>query len=308
MIHPSSCQRSGGVAVIAVLMMIPLLLLVAFAIDFNSIWRTDAELQQAADAAALAGATRLLDANRASQQLGILGSLLSLLENSSQSDAVTTAQHQVSLHQAGGAKLILNASDVQFGYIADPTAKPDTPQGAWQTGRGAPSPNSVQVTVRRDSTVSSGPLTLFFGGIFGVPTVSRQATATATLRNQTITGFQGTPCKLLPIAIDQATCNWMRGVPGPAPAGCLSQDLFTVRAPICSGLLPSLNVLPGPDGLIEADVLLAAVTPGNFGLVSLRNSADTVNADYQNWIRNGPSLADLSSFGAQGLQATPRRR
>ena len=43
------------------LMLIPLLAMVAFAVDLGYAWRADAELQAAADAAALAGATDLFD-------------------------------------------------------------------------------------------------------------------------------------------------------------------------------------------------------------------------------------------------------
>ena len=57
--RPNS-KRNGATAVITALMLTPLLLVVAFAIDLNNIWRTDAELQDAADAAALAGAARAI--------------------------------------------------------------------------------------------------------------------------------------------------------------------------------------------------------------------------------------------------------
>jgi Flp pilus assembly protein TadG len=282
-------------------MLIPLLLLAAFGIDLNSIWRTDAELQQAADAGALAGMDCLLDAHRASGQKG---NVHNKAGQTQMAQANSAAQHEVSLHQAGGVALVLASGDIQLGYITDPTAKPTTPEGQFQTGSGTPFPNSMQVTVRRDGTVSSGPLSLILGGIFGVPTVNRQATATASLRDQLITGFKGAPCKLLPIAIDEATYNWMLGGGGRAPTGCSKQDLFTVNSPTSSGLLPPLNVLPGPDGLMESSTLPVSTAPGNFGLISLRNSADGVAADYQNWVTNGPSAADLASFGTKGLQAT----
>jgi hypothetical protein len=45
--------------------------------------------------------------------------------------------------------------------------------------------------------------------------------------------------------------------------------------------------------------------PGNFWLVSLRNSPVASSSTFVSWITNGPSAADLASFGLTGLQATP---
>src|SRR5437660_10792927 len=73
-------RRGGGTAVVTALMLTPLLLMVAFAVDLCNVWRTDAELQNAADAAALAGATQLVVPNQALQPLenvvnGVVGGL-----------------------------------------------------------------------------------------------------------------------------------------------------------------------------------------------------------------------------------------
>src|SRR5205814_4072428 len=115
-----------------------------------------------------------------------------------------------------------------------------------QTGATAPVPNSVQVTVRRDANVTPGPVRLIFGSFFGVPTSSRQATATGTLRSN-VTGFKGSGSKLLPLAMSLDTFNTLKGVTT-LPLGVVSQDSYTVKLPLDTGATPPANVVHGGDG------------------------------------------------------------
>jgi Flp pilus assembly protein TadG len=290
------------VTTLTALLLSPLLLMVAFAVDLNHVWRTDAELQNAADAAALAGASRLASSAQAIDPNGALASLLPDLTATARGNVVATARAFVQMHQAGGVSLVVNDSDIELGYVADPSAPSSSPQGQFQTGLSL-FPNAVRVTVRRDASVSTGPLPLFFGGLFGVPTSSRQASAVASLRSQGITGFNGSGSRLLPLAIDLNTYNALRGVGAPPP-GVTLQDQYTVRSPLESGLTPPANVQWGADGSPEAKVYPLMTTPGNFGLVSLSNGKTTTETTFDNWIVNGPSGADLASLGSLGLQAT----
>ena len=54
-------RRRGAVAPLTAVLLIPILGMLAFAIDIGYITETNLELQNAADAAALAGAAKLLD-------------------------------------------------------------------------------------------------------------------------------------------------------------------------------------------------------------------------------------------------------
>ena len=88
MILRPSAPRGGGTALVTALMLTPLLLMVAFAVDLCNVWRTDAELQNAADAAALAGATQLvvprqslLPLDTITQDLPVLGPVLGPILN-----------------------------------------------------------------------------------------------------------------------------------------------------------------------------------------------------------------------------------
>src|SRR5262249_47246970 len=319
----SDVGRGGGTAVVTALMLLPLMLMVAFAVDLCNVWRTDAELQNAADAAALAGATQLVVPNQTLQPLedvvngvvggvpilgGLLGGLVGGVEDilngilsarqrqDATDNAVRTAQAYAGMHQAGGAPVVLAAKDVEVGYVADPSAAPDSPAGQFQSNP-VQFPNSVRVTVRQD-------VPLFFGALFGVRVSSRKTSAVATLNGRGITGFNGAGSTLLPLTIDLDTYNWLRGLAS-APPGGAAGDVYAVRSAIQSGQTTG-NLAKGVgDGTPEGQLSQNTVTPGNLGLVSLKNSQTNTVPPYDNWVRNGPSGADLGSFGPQGLQATP---
>src|SRR3954451_14616343 len=59
--RPSRNDRKGAIAPTAAILMIPLMAMLAFAIDLGWITHTHNELQAAADSAALAGASQLTD-------------------------------------------------------------------------------------------------------------------------------------------------------------------------------------------------------------------------------------------------------
>jgi hypothetical protein len=82
------------------------------------------------------------------------------------------------------------------------------------------------------------------------------------------------------------------------------QDSYSVSLPGAGAAAPPGNVTPGSDGIQEATIYPDISGSGNFGLVSLTNSNVTSTAPYTNWIRNGPSAADLATFGPAGLQGT----
>ncbi len=296
-------SRRGGITVIVAMMLIPLLALVAFAVDLNSIYRTDAELQNAADASALAGASQLLDTRLLGSSLLSGGGTKSainvnqLLQNQVTPAAVRYAQ----FHRAGDVDLVMNSQDVEFGYIADPTAKPDTASGQFVSG--SLTPNSVRVTVRRDGSVSTGPLRLPFGAVLGTPTSSRTATATATLRGGSVTGFNGSGNRLLPLVMSVDVANALLGI-GPEPSGCKVVDAYTCKSPYVEGTpAPPANVTQGPDGVPEVSIFTNSCDPGNFGLCSLTNGKATSQTTYDSWIRNGASSVNLATFGATGLQS-----
>jgi hypothetical protein len=203
------------------------------------------------------------------------------------------------MHRVGDDNLVVNASDVELGYVADPAASSDTAAGQFQTGSTAPFPNSVRVTVRRDANVSKGALPLFFGPVTGTPTASRTAAAVATLRGQSVKGFVGAGHNILPIVMSQNSYNFLTGAVQ-CPSGVLS-DNFTYTSRTDGGPAPPANVTAGGDGVKEIALFPDPIAPGNFGLLSLSNTSTTNTGPFTNWVLNGPSAADLASFGPNGL-------
>jgi hypothetical protein len=321
------------VTIWVVLLIIPLFALVAFAVDLNYVWTTDAQLQSAADAAALDGAHQLLGPNMAASLPNTPSSQWWVLEQQGGQAAVRSAQVRALTETAAGAPVVLNDADVEVGYIQDPSAPPDTPAGQFQAPSSGNFPNSVRVTARLDGTVPAGPLQLSFGPLLGTPTVTRKTIATSTLRCQNVTGFNGPGSRMLPLAMSLTTRNALLGRPTDAsgnlgeglgsllailnllnllyflfppapPPGVTLQDAYTVTLPLAGGTQPPGNVSAGADGVREANVSTTQTLPGEFYLVSLRNAPVNSSPTYVSWILNGPTSADLATFGPRGLQAS----
>ncbi len=297
--HP---RRTAGITSITALLLIPLLAMLAFAIDLGYIWRADAELQTAADSAALAGASQLFSYAVQANQSGLSATQRGLLQSAAIQQVRTRARTFVGYHTAGGVPLVVNDSDITIGYIADPTVPPSQSGGTWLAGATDPFPNSVQVVVRRDQSVSTGPLGLFFGRTIGTPTSERSAASVASLRGTNVTGFVGTGSRMLPIAMSIGTLNALLGSASP-PAGVVLQDNYTVTLPAAGGAVPPSNVTAGGDGVSEASIFPATTTPGNFGMLSLHSGKESSASVYDQWITSGPTAADLATFGPSGLQA-----
>ena len=332
---PTISRRRGGVTIWIVLLILPLFALTAFAADLNYIWAVDAELQSAADAAALAGADQLLAPNTVACLPNTSPSQWDGLEQLAEQAAVRAAEARAATETAAGASVVLNDADVQVGYIQDPSAGPGTSAGSFQALSSGCFPNSVQVTAHLDNSVPAGPLKLCFGPILGKASTVRKVQATASLRGQNVTGFNGAGSRLLPIAMSMDAHNALLGkptdpsgnigtglgallsilnllnlgwllnllFPPPPIPGVHVQDAFTVTLPIAGGSQAPGNVTAGGDGIPEAQVSPKKTQPGDFYLVSLRNAAVTGDPPYVSWILNGPSAGDLATFGPQGLQA-----
>src|SRR5262249_16532848 len=205
-------------------------------------------------------------------------------------------------NKGGGKSLILNTADITVGYLDSPPLQ-NTLQATPPDTR---LPNSVQVSVRRDETVNTGAVSLFFAPVIGTNTADVRADATATyVGGNNITGFRSPPngpnSLLLPIAIDYALwTNFLNT--GLSPDG-VKHDDYTAKRP--TGDMPAPNnVSLHSDQIPEfADVYPNNTSPGNFGLVSIGPAA-TDTPSYRNWIANGSSPSDLASFGSDGLQAS----
>jgi Flp pilus assembly protein TadG len=291
--HPSKqTTRPGAIVPLLAIFLVFLVGMVAFSVDIGYMVVVRHQLQNAADAAAFAGTSQLLD-----------DSLLKGTPNQTRAVADANAEAQKYSHSnyAGGVALNLVANlandpngDVVCGYLSNPD---NLAQGM----DFSKFPNSVQVRVRRDA-VANGSLSLFFARALGINSEDMGATATATYKDR-IVGFKihtagYNTCKLLPFALNINTWNQVLAGQGP--------DIFSRNE--STGAVSS-----GSDGIHECKLYplsngssgSGGLPPGNFGTVDI-GAPNNSTADLVRQILNGPNAADLAYFpnGTLQLDAT----
>ncbi len=189
-------RQRGAVAVLVALMLPVLIASAAFAIDLAYVHVVRSEMQNDADAAALAGAHALVDASSGTLKW---------------SEAVTRAKQSVTLNSAAGQ--VLQDAQVQTGYWnlkgqpAGLQALPMTPT-VWD----AP---AVAVTIRKQDDQNQGPVRTFFARFWQVLGIKQQVTAAAA---PTSPGIM-LPGGLFPLAMSQCLYDtyWNGNVYPPSP-------------------------------------------------------------------------------------------
>lgn len=161
--------RRGSVAPLVAVTVPVMIGFVALSVDYGYVAVTKAQLQNAADAAALAGATAYF--SNAGMRMST-GELTPLARSRAKAISV--------LNEADGAGVVLGDTDILLG------------QHDYQNRSGALMPeepwNAVHVIARKTDTSLNGPVSLFFARIFGKTTanVTTQARAVA---NDRVAGY-----------------------------------------------------------------------------------------------------------------------
>ncbi len=153
----SSARRGTAVVVTAVTMAV-LVGFAALAIDVGYLYSVRAELQKAADASALAGATQIRDKL-----------------------AVATVAQEYADQNYRGQGVILDDPDVLLGNWDSTTAR---------FSAGGNPINALGVILRR-SEVNNNPVRLFLANILGVPTANVEANAVALIGGARCAGIWG---------------------------------------------------------------------------------------------------------------------
>src|SRR5438477_6333068 len=110
-------RREGAIAPLTALLLIPLLGMIAFAVDLGWITHTQNELQAAADAAALAGAAQLTDGFVQYYTPGQTSAQKTTILNNAKATASTYAKNYANSNKAGDvSSLTLQDSDIEFGF------------------------------------------------------------------------------------------------------------------------------------------------------------------------------------------------
>jgi len=241
-------------------------ILLAVAMDIGYMHATKAELQHAADSAAMAGALDLAEPTP---------------------DPVGLAQDFGGYNAAAKVALTdLPAGDVTVGYMEDPLdihAEIDT--------SGTYNPNSVEVTTRREVGIN-GPLELFLGPFTGLNEVNIATKGRAVYTRQVVIlpdtppgGGEGLVPNLIPFSISRD--YWAELV-----------DSATDNYTYSPAAVP--HVIPGEDDIGEVDAYPADITAGNFGTVDIGNPNNSV-PDIRDQITLGVTETDYEqSFGVEG--------
>jgi len=272
--HPQHPERPGAIAPLAAFLALFMVAMVAFAVDLSWVVLTQGELQNASDAAALAGANELLDDfvlyNLPNQSISRQNDLL----NSAMSRARQTAKKAAALNGAGDqSTLLLRDEDIEFGFI-------DTKNVYTPLPNYPGFPNTVKVKLRRD-TVANQPLGLSFSRAIGRTQVELAATASATLYAGVVDSFKVNDkynVAVLPVTYD--VNHWT--------------DFAT------NGKDPDGKTRRDADGDPQLQVYPSIKYKGNFGLLSLNdNNIDANTID--SWIHNGMSAGDVQALNDHKL-------
>ncbi len=207
-------DQSGATAILVALVMVVLIGIAALAVDIGYVAATKNELQNVADAAALASA----------RQLGAIYQTMTYEEQQAYvcdpSIIVPIAQDVAGKNQAGAQAITINPTDVIIGDW-DGNNLTLTPTLA--------QPDAVEVTARRDAG-ANGPITTFFAKIFGVNTVAVWANATAALTGQSTAepGELELPVGISRYFFDEDACNsYVKFYPTNDPDSCAGWNTFT---------------------------------------------------------------------------------
>jgi hypothetical protein len=170
-------NQRGATAIIVAIALVMLIGFVALAVDIGYLAATKNELQDIADASALAGAGNMGD-----QYLNtppISGTDCDLIR--------TAAKDTAFANKAAGLNISIDDSDVEFGRWIENDFEPNSPSSVStctfdnsDTITDNDKPTAIKVTARRDSS-GNGPISTFFARIFGIQTVDVRADAIAAL-------------------------------------------------------------------------------------------------------------------------------
>ncbi len=155
----ASSNKNKGFVVVWFVMLLPVVLLfAAMAMDFSYMYVAKGQLQNAADAAALAGAAMLVRNDGLQPTAGDM------------SAARDKAAQFALTNKAAGQNIVIDKnSDITFGY--------------WDnhyTSGGAPI-NAIQVRAARDTASAGGQVPIIFGRLFGWDKMGAAAIATAAI-------------------------------------------------------------------------------------------------------------------------------
>jgi Flp pilus assembly protein TadG len=177
-------DERGAVAPITIIMLVAFFALLAIVIDLGHLMLVRNQLQNAADAGALAGADALINSTTTpAWAAGQTAAIAAVQSNKADTQALLTANVQTGYWDTTWTPATAPASLLSTGIVPGPTNVP-----------------AVKVSVQKIGGSNNGPVALTFGQIFGITTVNVAAHATAIVGNPSSVP----PGDLFPLAIGSA--------------------------------------------------------------------------------------------------------
>ncbi|MBI3838036.1 MAG: hypothetical protein HY288_08895 [Planctomycetia bacterium] len=275
--HARRSRRCGVILVLTAIMLVFMVGLLALAVDIGYLEVAKAQLQEAADAAALAATAELVDDTSLQGAPDLSAEITKARTMAVQYAAANPVCRSIPVVDPNPSNN--TAGDVVVGYLSNPSDR--TQAMNFSDPNQA---NAVQVKVQRTST-ENGEVRLFFAPIFGSNSHSVQAIATAAMVNS-FSGFRapadGTNLMVLPFAMDKPTWDAMLAGGG--------TDNWTWNQ--TTGRFSS-----GSDGVREVNLFPQGTgSPGNRGTVDIGGSNNST-ADIARQIVYGVNAADLAALG-----------
>lgn len=231
----ASSER-GAVAVMVAVMLPVLIGFAAMSIDIGQALVARNELQDVADAGALAGARRL-----GTIYQGLTPAQQVSYSLANPAPVISDVQNVASQNYGAGRAITVNVGDISIGQW-NSTNKTLTVTSA--------NPDAVRVTARLDGT-TNGPVSTFLANIWGITSVDVRATATAALTGTSTTnpGELQTPFGISQFRFnDPAYCNApIKFYPTNDPTSCGGWHTFTTTPPNANTLRNQIDgMIPNP--------------------------------------------------------------
>lgn len=285
-------RRRGAAAVSVAVCGTVILGFAALAIDVGMLYHVRAEAQRSADAAALAGAWKLLDEERLHGGVG----LNTVIANTRQSVSSLAGDNQVFNSAPSLDANTANAADgdIVIGCLNDlfSLSEPISTQGDPAQF------NAISVHLRRDSE-RNGPIPLLFAQVLGLKE-SEVATRAMAAISDAVAGFKVTQesgnAEIIPLALHiDAWRDLIAASENQADGVYTTGDHYRADA-------ERQTVSAGPDKTYELDLYPGAgpthLPPGNFGTVDIGNPNNST-PDISRQIRYGLNAEDLAYFGGE---------
>ncbi len=244
-------------ALVAIQVMVLLTVLIGFAaltVDIGQLYTAKAELQRAADSAALSAVSALTTDDMMKVRVDPGDTYSSATVSFWINDR---ASHESYLNETLGSPTLIDPGHITAGWLnLNSTTAEVNPAVAFQTT------NAVQVSVNRGEGIN-GPVMFFFAPIFGIVSGDTGATATAAFDDRMI-GFEVMPggAGMMPFTVHETV--FFADL-----AGGGDDFEFDPAADL---------VTSGSDGVREINLYPHDVGPGNFGLLNVNNPSAGVPA------------------------------